>query len=182
MEIELKTVRHYPKMSEETNAFSASLHIDGKPVGDAGNDGKGGPTWYRAAHPDYWPLIQKAEEYCKTLPPFVFGKGTPEQFEVPSDLEGVIDDLFEQHLSELEQKKYRKKMEKDMLTGILYGDDKEYFKISFPIKGTRKSLDIAGMLKESKGREFIKHVISEHKRLMSPRHRILNTNIPKELL
>ncbi len=89
MEIELKSIRFFERMSEETNAFRASLYIDGKPVGEAGNDGKGGPTWYRAAHPDYWPLIKNAEEYCKTLPPFVFGKGTPEQFEVPSDRLGA---------------------------------------------------------------------------------------------
>jgi hypothetical protein len=42
MEITLKNVKIYAGLSEETIAFNASVHIDGKKVGDASNRGHGG--------------------------------------------------------------------------------------------------------------------------------------------
>jgi hypothetical protein len=42
MKIELKNVKVYLGMSEETIAFNASLYVDGKKVGDAKNSGTGG--------------------------------------------------------------------------------------------------------------------------------------------
>ena len=45
--VEIKNVVHATNMSEETNAFTAALWIDGKKTGGAKNDGRGGET-------DYW--------------------------------------------------------------------------------------------------------------------------------
>ena len=45
--VEIKNVVHATNMSEETNAFTADLWIDGKKTGGAKNDGRGGET-------DYW--------------------------------------------------------------------------------------------------------------------------------
>lgn len=42
MKVELRNFEFYPRLSEETNAFNADLWIDGKKVGTAENDGKGG--------------------------------------------------------------------------------------------------------------------------------------------
>ena len=42
MNIELKNVKIYAGLSEETIAFNASLYIDGKKVGEARNAGHGG--------------------------------------------------------------------------------------------------------------------------------------------
>ncbi|MCK7559358.1 hypothetical protein MKQ70_32085 [Chitinophaga sedimenti] len=44
MKIVLKGLRVYEEMSEETNAFSADLWIEGKKVAKAKNDGRGGMT------------------------------------------------------------------------------------------------------------------------------------------
>lgn len=38
----MKKFSYYPRMSEETNSFSADLYFWGKRVGEASNDGKGG--------------------------------------------------------------------------------------------------------------------------------------------
>ena len=45
--VEIKNVVHATNMSEETNAFTADLWVDGKKTGGAKNDGRGGCT-------DYW--------------------------------------------------------------------------------------------------------------------------------
>ena len=42
MNIELKNVKHYESMSEETYCFEASLYVDGKRVGAVSNRGTGG--------------------------------------------------------------------------------------------------------------------------------------------
>ena len=44
MNISLKNVRTYEGLSEETVAFAASVYVDGKKVGDAKNNGQGGPN------------------------------------------------------------------------------------------------------------------------------------------
>ena len=41
MNIELKNVKIYAGLSEETIAFNASVYIDGKKVGEAKNSGHG---------------------------------------------------------------------------------------------------------------------------------------------
>lgn len=44
MNIELKRVEYSARMSEETLCFAADIHIDGKKVGAAQNNGQGGGT------------------------------------------------------------------------------------------------------------------------------------------
>ena len=46
--VEIKNVVHATNMSEETNAFTADLWVDGKKTGGAKNDGRGGCTAYWA--------------------------------------------------------------------------------------------------------------------------------------
>jgi hypothetical protein len=46
--VEIKNVVHATNMSEETNAFTADIYIDGKKTGGAKNDGCGGCTGYWA--------------------------------------------------------------------------------------------------------------------------------------
>lgn len=47
MKIELRRINHNPKLSEETNAFSAEIWIDGEPAFEARNQGQGGCDLYR---------------------------------------------------------------------------------------------------------------------------------------
>ena len=119
MKIELKNVMFSEAMSEETNAFTADLYINGKKVGYCKNTGQGGCTDY---HGDYSSndattkrnnaLITEAEAYCKALP-----KTKWKQMEFAQSLESVIDDLLENWLEAKEVKKFEKKM----LTCILVG-------------------------------------------------------------
>lgn len=45
MKIELRNFKHYPKLSEETNAFTADIYIDGKHAGFVKNEGRGGDSF-----------------------------------------------------------------------------------------------------------------------------------------
>ena len=44
MKVELKSITHSKAFSEETEAFKAKVYVNGKHVGDADNEGRGGPT------------------------------------------------------------------------------------------------------------------------------------------
>jgi|AntDeeMetagen192_2_1112575.scaffolds.fasta_scaffold07643_2 hypothetical protein len=60
MKIELKAVKHHTSLSEETHAFSASLHIEGKRVATASNRGDGGPA-------DIRPLEGQRDAFDKAI-------------------------------------------------------------------------------------------------------------------
>lgn len=51
MKVELRAIKVYDRLSEETTAFTAVIYADGKRVGDAKNDGHGGSTWVRLDRP-----------------------------------------------------------------------------------------------------------------------------------
>ena len=44
MDIQLKSIKFSEHLSEETNAFTANLYVDGKKIGYCRNDGRGGNT------------------------------------------------------------------------------------------------------------------------------------------
>lgn len=64
MKIELRKFSHYPRLSQETDAFNADVYVDGVKRGTAKNDGHGGPNMI---HPRE--LNDQIEAYAKTLPP-----------------------------------------------------------------------------------------------------------------
>ena len=53
MKIEIRNVKHYPDLSEETEAFSADLLIDGKRIGSVSNRGTGGGDDFHGDHAAY---------------------------------------------------------------------------------------------------------------------------------
>lgn len=67
-DLQLKSVRIYELMSEETVCFSASLYLDGVLVGSARNHGHGAANEY-----DIKPKFRKAwdefEKFCEAQPP-----------------------------------------------------------------------------------------------------------------
>lgn len=176
MQIELKSIRVYDRMSEETTAFSASLYIDGKKVGTAKNDGRGGMTDYYYNHPDYCDIIREAESYCKTLPPRVFPKSEfTDSFSVPMDLEQKIEELLYDYLAKRDLEKFEKKKIKRMETHILWGDDASYREVRW------KDVTIAQVISKPEGPMLIKQVLHKLKKDY-PDGRLLNTNIPKSIL
>ena len=112
MKIELKSIKFSEAMSEETNAFTANLYINGKNVGYCKNQGHGGCTDYNSNTPEDRKVIQEAEAYCKALP-----KTKWKGMEFDQSLESVIDQLLEDWLKEKEVKKFEKKMQICILVG-----------------------------------------------------------------
>lgn len=112
MKIELKKIKFSEAMSEETNAFTANLYINGKNVGYCKNTGQGGCTDYNANEPEDRKAIAEAEAYCKALP-----KTKWKDMEFDQSLESVIDGLLENWLKAKEVKKFEKKMIKAILVG-----------------------------------------------------------------
>ncbi len=117
MKLEVKNIKHARFLSEETNAFSANLFVDGRPVATCSNDGKGGCT---NIHVIYSPkkdvyqknidTLKKAEAFAKTLP------GVKSDFKkngvLPMDLEFFVDLEIEKDLNQSEIKKALKNIDK----------------------------------------------------------------------
>lgn len=77
MEIELKNIRVYEGMSEETQCYQASLYVDGKKIGDVSNRGHGGCDEF---HGD-WDKRNAADRWLKENKPRVpFGAGMDGDF------------------------------------------------------------------------------------------------------
>lgn len=112
MKIELKSIIFSEALSEETNAFTANLYINGKKVGYCKNQGHGGCTYYNSDSSNDRKTIAYAEDYCKALP-----KTKWKDKEFNQSLEGVIDDLLEDWLKAKETKKFERKMLKAILVG-----------------------------------------------------------------
>ena len=97
MKVELKAVKFYPSLSEETNCFQATIYVDGKKAGTAENRGTGGPTDYHFADA----TVEAAFcAYAKSLPAIqsTIKNEDGSLFSYPMNGEHLIDELFEQHL------------------------------------------------------------------------------------
>lgn len=178
MNIELKNIKHSPSLSEETNAFTANLYIDGKRAAYVKNDGQVGSTSYLADSKKVWKLIEQAENYCKSLPDKHYPKDKySEGFSIKMNLENYIDDLLEAHLHKKELEKVEKKVLKDMEKGIVFGRPNDFSWIVQTF-----SVPLSSVLKHPKGNDIIstsitKSIISELKDGV----KILNTNIPESI-
>ena len=166
MKIELKGIKFYERLSEETNAFTADLYINGKKAGYVKNDGHGGST-------DYYPnegkreLINEAEQFCLTLPAIKY-----RSLEIKMNLENKIDQLFEEWLKAKDAAKIQKKLDKDCLKGICFKIDNGYNLTTW------KGHTIATLLQHPQGKLAIKAKLAELRR---EGKEVLNKNIPQEL-
>lgn len=175
MDIKLKNIRHMPSLSEETEAFTADLYINGKKAGVTSNQGHGGNTGYHALSEAGKQLIKEAEQYCKSLPPQQIpnGDGSP-PLELNPDLESVIDDLLYEHLREKELRRFNKKMEKAMVKGLVYGVPGDHFKVVPLLHSVAKTLQMdKGPLSVA---SQIQYKVLPH---LQEGEMLLNTNIPE---
>ncbi|MET6999385.1 hypothetical protein [Chitinophaga defluvii] len=173
MEIELRKIYISRQFSEETVAFTANLWIDGRKVGYASNDGKGGCTNYEPDHPDDRDTLRAAEEYCKTLPPWKLDDTTS----IPMNLEHFIDRKIDEYANMEERKRFQRKMEKSMAAHIVFGiPGADEFK-SYPT-----SAPIVALLSSESGQQLLSNEIQQVvTAFIKPGEQILNTNIPSEL-
>ena len=155
---ELTSVKIYERMSKETTCFSSKLKVDGKVIGECKNDGGGGSTNVYGTQKtlNEFKLI---ENWCN---------------ELKFSLDGFVDYLLEKHIEELEITKLWKKLEKQMVKGLVIEEiqNEKYHTVgwnfelinleSFPNRMNVVCNKIIDLKKEGK--------------------KIINTNLPKNLI
>jgi hypothetical protein len=176
MKIELKDIRYIQQLSEETNAFSANLFIEGIKAGTASNRGHGGPTDYFALNDNGRDLIKAAEAYCKTLPPDKFTLDG-QNYEIKMNLEHHIDKLLHAHLVEKDIQRFKRKVQKAMKQSLVFGVPDT----SYKALGLKFPIDM--LLVHPNGKDILKDILQ--KRIipeLKPGEVLLNTNIPETIL
>ena len=104
--ITLKRFQHYPRMSEETNAFNSDIAYEGVTVGTAENDGHGGCTFVH--------LNDKG----RSIPALVEANRLSEIDD--NSLTSIVDNLVENAIRSKWVEKQRKKVEKQLATTVLF--------------------------------------------------------------
>ena len=91
MKIELKKVKTFPEVSQDSLSFTAYVWIDGKKAGYAHNDGWGGPV---GVYPDT--LVKILQAHAASLPPvqLITNRKTSESINVQPTVDTVIGDLI----------------------------------------------------------------------------------------
>ena len=153
MKIELKSIKFSEAMSEETNAFTANLYINGKKVGYCKNQGHGGCTDYNSDAPEFRSVIKDAETYCSALP-----KTKWKGMEFDQSLESVIDQLLEDWLKAKETKKMERRMKTCVLVGVPDASSYAYYNFKRPLSEIPKG-ELLGRVLNIKGKLETNEVI-----------------------
>lgn len=165
MKVSIKNVKFYERLSEETNCYSCDVYYDNRKLFTAKNDGKGGMTDYYLIDKNR-DLLESFESYVKTLEPIKYGTLT-----ITIDTSFLIDILFEEWYVNKQKEKYQKKLEKDMLIGIVFNekDQKNGYKM---VKW--KNQTISSLLSNPTGRAIL---MAKKDNLIKDGFIILNTNL-----
>jgi hypothetical protein len=174
MKIKLRNVHVDLRLSEETNAFTADLFIDGTHVGTAGNSGHGEMTTCRAKDKKGVELIRKAEVWCEQLPPEVVKDDDGSTHSYTISLDYYLDRLIDEHIAKREQARFEKLMGNSILFGIPGGVEFRRIKFKRPIRDLLKTEAGFAALK----RVFLKQILPA----LGQRDKIQNTNIPQEII
>lgn len=130
MKFELRKVHHMPSLSEETNAYSADLYVDGQLIAHVSNRGHGGCDDQHPAKGRTNADLQRVEEWIKANhPPRETGMKLPsgEMFLMDITLETICGELLESHLAS-------KKLERLLKRTVAYFDPDK--KAVYNFKGT----------------------------------------------
>ena len=104
MKIELKSIKHFPSMSEDSEAFNATIYVDGKKVGTAKDNGMGGEIELQFASNEVEVAVVS---FIKSLPSVEFEyNGEKTLLDMTTDL------FFGQLLTEFLKKKDAEKQAK----------------------------------------------------------------------
>lgn len=136
MKFELKNVKHIKSMSHETACFEATLYVNGQRSHIVGNSGRGGAVYIKSIGGKFQSKFSRIEimEFCEKLP-----SNKRFNYEMPSSLETVIDDLFELWLSTKDLKAKLKK-------AVLFFADNALMEIQ---KGQHSLIDIVNHIKSN---------------------------------
>lgn len=171
MKIELKNIKHFYALTDETNAFSAKLYVNDVLTAECSDTGKGGCIDIRATK-GREKLLKEAEEYTRSLP----AVKTEYDFELEMDLELFIEQLVN---ADIEEREFKKSVKKFETNNIVFGKSKTEMQYTwFTTKGNKK-VSIATMLSTPSSRNMLANRV---KKLKEEGNQIFNTNIPADIL
>ena len=145
--ITLKRFQHYPRMSQETEAFNADLAYEGVVIGSAENNGHGGCTFVH--------LNDKG----RAVPEVVEAEKLPEFDD--NSLTSIVDKLVEKTLRDKWVEKQRKKTEKELATKVLFnrkGDKDGSFR-TYNLKG-KSPAEVLAFAKQVAGQPDVTRVLN----------------------
>jgi hypothetical protein len=145
--ITLKRFQHYPRMSEETNAFNADIVHDGVVVGSAENDGHGGCTFVH--------LNDKG----RAIPSIVAASVLSELND--DSLTSIVDDLVEKAIHSKWVDKQRKRIAKQLATTVLFnrkGDKDGTFR-TYNLKG-KSPAEVLAFAQQVAGKPDVTRVLN----------------------
>ncbi len=151
MKVELKKVKYFPSMSEETSCFQAEVWINGKRAGYAENRGHGGCTDCRIEDK----TLEKAFwAYAKSLPAKELALGEEKSFKVAMSPDFLIDCLFDDWLKVKEDQKISRIDEKEKAKNIARGCLTVRFKFTNEYRwaGIRSVEDIPKLVEKMKNK------------------------------
>lgn len=109
--IELRKIKVHVGLSQETPAYTAIVHVDGRPFAEVSNSGHGGPDMYHAingSQKDVWAEVEVLNERIKATYPKVEACG----MELDQSLEMLCHDLVWEHV---DQRNFRSKLSRTIL-------------------------------------------------------------------
>lgn len=175
MKIEIKNIKVIESLSEETICFTADIFVNSKKVGYAKNSGRGGCTDYKPYKT--WDILHKADAFLKTLPSTKYVIGD-RAIDIESNLENFIDFAVEEFQKKKSKAQMQKKLNKSMLTNIVFGkpDGETYRSLGFGQKFT-----ILALTTEARHTKNMQTLVDTVKKAMKEGDVVLNTNFdPKE--
>ncbi|MGB3108309.1 hypothetical protein [Sphingobacterium siyangense] len=172
MKIELKNIQHFSSLSEETEAFMASIYVNGSLAGYAENEGKGGETNYYPKDERGQRLISRAEEFAKSLQ----NRAAEDPLQNLA-FEQMINKILYTHLKEKQHEEFNRQLQEISKKAIVIGMPYSYyyyFKLNHPIADYLLRQDRIEMLKNILKTEVLPE--------LKPDEKILNKNIPVDVL
>lgn len=149
MRLELRNVHYYPRMSEETNAFDATVYMDGKPAFMVSNRGTGGCDDYApvargpyASYDGMRAAIARAKDFVATQT-YVY-EGETEHH----DLETYVGELLAALLEERD-------MKRNLACGIIFTTSKRPGVYTVNAKLSEPAMRVWAEKKKAQGEEVV---------------------------
>jgi hypothetical protein len=90
VKIEVRNLKHSPSLSEETNAYTATIYVDGKRAIDASNHGTGGADRYHPIAPFTYKDIDRVDDWLKANNPKTHGIEHSLEIEIGDQVENIL--------------------------------------------------------------------------------------------
>lgn len=134
MKITITNLKHSESLSEETNAYTAIVLVDGMRAFDASNHGTGGPDMYHPIKGYTGPSESEINDWLKANTPAI----EFHDMKLDNTLEMVVGDLIEEKLRDARLKRL-------LRTKILVIDDKDGEPALYTYKGKPTDQNLGSM-------------------------------------